>query len=90
MIIKVILRIIDRNHFLLETNYEKKKFKKISDMENYVKEKYNKSTNILVLDQLNKKIKYPPYSFFLKCFKKNKEKIFEKVCKTIDKVNKVI
>jgi len=90
VIIKVILRIIDRNRFLLETNYEKKEFKKISDMEYYVKEKYNNSTNILVLDQLNKKIKYPPYSVFLNHFKKNKEKIFEKVCKTIDKVNKVI
>lgn len=90
MIIKVILRIIDRNRFLLETNYEKKEFKKISDMEYYVKEKYNNSTNILVLDQLNKKIKYPPYSVFLNHLKKSRENLFEKVCKIIDKINEVI
>lgn len=90
MIIKVILRIIDRNRFLLETNYEKKEFKKISDMEYYVKEKYNNSTNILVLDQLNKKIKYPPYSVFFKPFKKSRENLFEKVCKIIDKINEVV
>ena len=86
---KIIIRIEKEDKIILESEEEKKIFTSISELKKYTQEHYKKEKNIIGLNQINKKIKYPNYNYFYKKLKKDKIKEAKKFFYFIDKINEV-